>query len=208
MISFKGVKGLSQFNKKIIAYIQKASLQQKNKWDFLLFRNPLTPNVSSNGILGAVQGVAGVAVDALISKTFVQSIQFHAGVKFTTERAGGDFYVKDIEYPESVSITFIDVEEGYVMRYLQDWMNDVAEPADLMDSKQGYIFRDSQEYAKRTGILLLNTSQEKSLKYPRIMFYGLVPRSLGDITVEQGEGGHLLYTVDFAVREVRIPRLL
>jgi hypothetical protein len=215
MISFKGIKGLSQYNKKVIQYLSDNNLQQSNKWDFLVFRNPFSVGAPSIGEPGFTKtatslfsGVTGLVTDALVTKVFVTGVNFHAGIKFQSERASGDFFVKDLDYPETCTVSFLDTEEGYAMRYLQDWINDVAEPADLLNTKKGYIFKDAQEYAKRTGILLLGTSDGKSLKYPRIMFYGMVPTSIGDISVSQDEGGNLKYTATFAIREIRIPRLI
>lgn len=44
--------------------------------------------------------------------------------------------------------------------------------------------------------------------YPRNMFYGLVFKSMEDITVGHAEGDHLEYAVDFSVDEVASPLLI
>lgn len=204
-------KGLQALNPKIVAQLQKLNLQQKSRFDFLLFRTPLSESTNSSSaslLANSALDIAGLGLDLVVAKVFVQKITVPT-MKFQYERINGETYTKDLEYPELVQITFIDDERGLVMRYLQDWFNDVAVPASNFSTKKGYIFRDNQEKARRTGILMLqNTRGKLPPTYPRITYYGLVPKDIGDITIGQDEKDHLTYEVNFSVREVRISRFV
>lgn len=203
-------KGLASLNVKVGELLSNIDLQQKSRFDFLLFRTPFTSLPGGiDSVISSAASVAGLSADLAVAKIFVQSITFPAGMKVEFERINGDVYTKDLIYPESVNIKFLDDERGLVMRYLQDWFNDIMIPSSTTDTKQGYVFRDNQENARRTAILLLGNMKGKfPPKYPRITFYGLIPKEIQDITIGQEEKDNLTYDVSFMVREVRITRFI
>lgn len=203
-------QGLQALNPKIVNFLQKTNLQLKNRWDFILFRTPFNQQATSSlNQITNITDIAGIGSDLAVAKVYVQSIMFNPVLKFIPERINGDVYVRDLEYQESVNIKFLDDERGLVMRYLQDWYNDIAFPSSVTSTKEGWIFRDGQERARRTGILLLQGGAGKFPgTYPRITMYGLFPMNFSDITISQDEKENLIYDVNFSVREVRTSRLL
>lgn len=203
-------QGLQALNQKIVRYLEKTNLQLKNHFDFLLFRTPFNQQSTSTlQTLGNVASIAGLGEDLLIGKIYVAGITFKPVIAFTPERINGDVYVKDIEYQDGVSIKFIDDEKGLVMRYLQDWYNDIGFPTSVTGTKKGWTFRDNQENARRTGILYLASGAGKFPPlYPRITMYGLFPMNFGDITISHDEKDNIIYDITFSVREIRTTRLL
>ena len=199
-------QGIQKFNPKIRDILQGMDLQQKSRFDFLLFRNPFD---SVTGLSNLTGNLLGAGVDIAASKIYVQSITIPT-VKIMYDRINGDVYTKDIEYPESIQIKFIEDERGFVMRYLQNWFRQIMVPASASNTKRGYVFKDNQEAARRTGILLLANSRGKfpTVGYPRITFFGLCPKDIGDITVSHDEKDNLTYDVNFSVRDVRISQLI
>lgn len=199
-------QGLQKLTPRIRKTLGNTNLQQKAKFDFLIFRTP--GDSTTGGALDTIVDVIGAGEDLYVAKTYVQSITF-GNNKASMERINGDVYTKDIEYSDSVMITFLDDENGIVMRYLQDWFNDIMIPASTTSARKGYIFRDNQEKARRTGMLLMANRRGKfPPRYPRTTFYGMVPKAIQDITVGQDEQGILTYNVDFSVREVRTTRFI
>lgn len=208
----KPAQGLQAYNKKIAKLIGNMNLQQKSRFDFILIRTPFdntaNPTSALQGLTSAVGSLVGFGVDMYIGKVYVQKITYGSN-KFVTDRVNGDEYVKDIEYPSGVSINFLDDESGLCMRYLQSWIDSIALPASITSTKKGYIFKDNQEGARRTGFLYMAPTTGKfPWAYPRVTFYGLFPRSIGDITVAQDEKDNLTYDVDFSVREIRTATLI
>ena len=77
------------------------------------------------------------------------------------------------------------------------------------EAKAGsYVFKDNQEAAKRTGMLLMFPKDGSFPLYPRIMFYGLSIMSIGEYSIDQKDDEPLKYDVEFSVDEIKIPQLL
>jgi len=74
-----------------------------------------------------------------------------------------------------------------------------------------YVFKDNQEAAKRTGMLLLkptNSGANLISRYPRIMMHGVVYQELNDYNLKQDNPDPLMYDLTCSVDEVKIPNLL
>ena len=200
-------EGLQSFNKNIVKTLLNMDLQQKSRFDFILSRTPLDEVTAPN--LGSIGGIIGMGIDMYIGKVYVQKLTFKPTNDLVTDRVNGDEFVKDIEYPTGITLNFLDDEKGTCMRYLMDWFNDIYFPTSVTSTKKGYIFRDNQEGARRTGLLMMAGIRGKfPWTFPRITFYGMFPKSISDITVAQDEKDHMTYDVTFSVREVRTARIL
>jgi len=251
----------------VLEYLQKVSLQHKCKFEFLITRNPLDDIDKSQDVLSNVVdvalSVAGTAADVLITKFFLQSINFPSEASLEYERLNGNKYVKSIVYPETVKLQFLETEDGIVRRYLTEWFRKIFVPVPkdgpinskglglgavigaaaggvvgglggnagsgaagfvggaalggalgstlgmgVPEAKAGsYVFKDNQEAAKRTGMLLMYPKDGSFPLYPRIMFYGLSIMSIGDYTVDQKDEAPLMYDVEFSVDEIKIPQI-
>lgn len=202
-------QGTQKLNAQVFKYLTTLDLQGTSKFDFLVFRTPFGSPVTqaSSSAIQGLQGAAsivGVGMDIMVAKAYVTDISFGMN-KWQLKRVNGDQFVEDIEYVDTINVKYIDDQRGLVMRYLQSWNQDIAVPASVMNTKKGYIFRDNQEGARRTGMLLLANSRGKfPPTYPRITFYGMFPRAIEDITVAYDRKENLTYDVQFAVRDIRV----
>jgi len=114
-------QGFQSLTPRIFKYLSNLDVQHKNRFDFLLFRNPINNEAATNlggggsgfgtiasGMGGAALGLAGLGIDLVMGKVYVESISF-PHLKIVGERVNGDVYTKDLEYPETVNITFIEL---------------------------------------------------------------------------------------------------
>ncbi len=216
----------SVLNYGIVDELVDMDLQNKNKFSFLVSRKLKTNNTER-----MKKSAIGVGMDILINRLYIESIEINNNT-FTSERIDDNQFIKAIEYADEISIEFLEDEKGLVRRYLSEWEDCICYPAKqfgngigisdvagLIDTekntfekidieKTGYIFRDDQEYAKRTGMLLLQKANGGIPLYPRVMFYGMVIKNVGSFTIGHTETGNLTYTVSFAVDDVKIPLLI
>jgi hypothetical protein len=217
------------FNDAAFQYLLSAEMQHKCKFEFSIIRNPLA-NIGTSGISGSVSvartivSAAGLAADVVISKFFLQSITFPTGVSFETERINNITYIKGLVYPESVSMTFIDVEAGLTRRYLTEWMKNIVKPyespnllqslnpfkgligSSSYDPQEGsYVFEDNIKAAKRDAILILKPKDNSFPVYPRFMFYGLLPKGSPTLTIGQDEQDIIKYEQEFTVDDIKTP---
>lgn len=212
-------------NKQNIEKLSKLNLQQKNKFKLLMipsYESFLSSGgnvqVSASAVLGAALALAGNIVTSL----YLQSITLPSS--FSIEYDEISKLPKGLSKPENVSMTFLEDEKGTVWRYFQTWRKTIAYAAPPTSSYYGfdaaakiflaqqieYVFADNQMASERIGILLPGNAADATLtygtaKFPRIMLYGLKFKSIDDLTFSNEEGGNLVYTVNFSVKEVAAP---
>lgn len=218
------------FNQSALDYLRNVDLQHKCKFEFSIIRNPFA-SVGASGVSKGVQvfrtvtGAAGLASDVLISKFFLKSLTFPTGIGFEIERVNNTTYPKAITYPEGVTMTFIDSEAGLVRRYITEWMQAIAKPyqkpglslssfipfagafgSSPYDPKQdSYEFEDNMKAAKRDAILILKPKDSKTPIYPRVMFYGLLPKAHPQLEVMQDSADPIEYSIEFTVDNIKVP---
>ena len=200
-------------------------LQLKNKYEFVITKKPeisVPERANTAGVISAVANtaasVAGTAASILITNLYCQSIEVNFPV-VGTEKAADNNYASSIQYPESITVTFLEDEQGTVMRYLQQWHSDIQliqteSPALFSnlgkdtDTAYGRVFRDNQEKAKRNGMLLLQKASREFSLYPRIMILGMMLKNIEPFTISDSESGNLTLTTVFSVADVRVPILI
>ena len=200
-------KNLNQSNTKKLS---KLDLQQKNRWKFFIF--PSQEAFTKADVTGIGLGVLG----NLITTLYLIDIDFPASLTINYESAGSSFYIKGMTHPEEITMTFLDDENATVWRYLNIWRKSIAyiEPwrgsgavgNTLLNSNVSYVFADNQRASERIGMLLYGDAEDKKFsKFPRIMFYGLKFKNIGNIQASNTEYGNLKYTVTLSVREIAAP---
>jgi hypothetical protein len=117
----------------VLDYLRNVDLQSKCRFEFLITRNPAEDiekgqDLVSN-IIDGVAAVGGLAADVLVTKFFLQSLEFPSEASYEFQRVNGRQYVKSIVYPDTVKMEFLESEAGIVRRYLTEWMRKVAIPA-------------------------------------------------------------------------------
>lgn len=117
----------------VLDFLRSTDLQSKCRFEFLITRNPAEDiekgqDLVSN-IIDGVAAVGGLAADVLVTKFFLQSLEFPSEVSYEYHRVNGRQYVKSITYPDTVKMEFLESESGVVRRYLTEWMRKIAVPA-------------------------------------------------------------------------------
>lgn len=200
-------------DKSNIEKLIRLDLQQKNRFKLLMIpsKEGFSTIGSGAGAMGAALALAGNYVTTL----YCQSVEFPASLNLEYDEVGK--YIKTIGRPEDVKLTFIEDEKATVWRYLQTWRKSIAYAAPpkgeflssassaLFSSKVEYVLADNQAAGERIGILLLGNIQNKTFKFPRIMFYGLKFKNLDNITIGYTEENNLTYSLNLSVNEVAAP---
>lgn len=210
----------TDLNKRAFSEFQNKSWQVKNRFEFILI--PSTVSVSettfstANNITNIITGVAGLYV----IKLHLREITFPVGPTFDYETIHEHKFISKVNFGDNVTLRFIEDEEGTVIRYLMQWMNDtyvmpdvtsiLSFPKPLQSGRilgTGYALRENQLAAKRTGMVLL---EEKGGNrdvpiYPRIMLWGLGIQAIAPVTLNHEDANPLEYEVTCSLDRVYIP---
>ena len=158
-------------------------LQHKNQFEILF-----TPFAWSLNATVAFQ----VIKDNAIAKLYVQTVEA-TFLSIAYERADNKQYVKDVEYPESIRMTFIEDEFGSVRR----WANSLMESVAIVDDNGMFIFQDNQNDSKRNAILIpLMKSGLPSGAW--VQFKGLKYMSMETVSFDQASPENMLIDITFA----------
>lgn len=210
-----------KLNQKNVKKLSELDLQQKNRWKFFIF--PSQEAFTNFSPAGVGLGLAG----NLVTTLYLVDIDFPGSLTFNYESSGAAFYLKGITHPEEITMSFLEDENATVWRYMNIWRKSIAfvEPwkADtakygngaagavsaantLISSDVSYVFADNQRASERIGMLLFGDGADKKFsKFPRIMFYGLKFKAIGDMQASNSEGGAMKITVQMSVREIAAP---
>jgi hypothetical protein len=180
-------------NKGVKRILEVFDTQNKNMFEIVLY--PAPPKKFG---IGTLKTLGLGALDSTLTKIYVQSISCPF-LKFEYESYQEVKEIKDLTYPEQMSITFVENELGFVRLYIKKWFEQIVK----VDSKDpnSYVFQANQAGAKKNGavIPLMGTGLPS---LPLIKFYGLKPMGIQDIEFSQAEGDPMLITVDFSVDNV------
>lgn len=144
----QGVDAAALVNKASVDLLVNTSLQNKCAFEILIYPKTFPKTIS---------GQALVAMESLIMRTYLYSIEDIILTGFEYQRSGGVQWVKDLIYPESVTMTFLETGLGVVKSYLRKWMDEVAVNIPMtMDgvTHNDYVFNDDQESSKRNAIII------------------------------------------------------
>ena len=131
----------------------------------------------------ALNQVGSFAIDETVSSLLLRSITVPFKT-IETEVINGISYTANLNFPEDVTMEFIEIEGGVVMHWLQNWIEDVIikrdssgkiinnfnflippiinafQTSDAQQSIRGlneYRFRDNQLFAKRLGVVTIES---------------------------------------------------
>lgn len=188
-------------DKEILNFLQNTQLQQKNRFKFVIFAFPFS-----------LIGAASVIGDAAVSTFYLRSVTLPLLNNFETAPVNENKYVTRILPPDDVTMSFFEDEQATVARYFKMWEELIQTPVGFGTTTLGLPrknteFRDDQESGKKTGLLLLQNSDGKVSKFPRIMLYGLMYKSADTITIGHQETDNLILNVTFSVDEIAFPLL-
>jgi hypothetical protein len=162
------------------------NLQHKNQFEILF-----TPDSSGEG-LSKLKAIGYSLLDSVITKLYIQTIEA-TFVSFTYERADNKQYLKDVEYPESVKMTFLEDEIGTVRQYMNKWSNSIA----TIDDNGMFVFEDDQTANKRNAILT-PLMKDGLPSGAWVQFKGLKYMSMETIPFDQSSPENMIIDVTFA----------
>lgn len=150
---------------------------------------------------GTIPSIAYSAFkDAFIGRYFLYAIQEVPIVGFEFQRNGGFQGLKDVIYPDSISLTFIENGVGYVKGYLKDWMDEIATYQPL---SRDYLFNDDQFVSKRTAYII-PMQKEAIPSTTWIKIEGMKYQQLTGISYDHSMGDNELLTVQFSTENCRL----
>ena len=152
------------------AVMELFSPQNKNLFEILLFPETFT---SPKAFLQAAE-------DTLMAKFYIKNINMSfIGLEY--EEMGGVKALKEVVYPDSITLTLIEDEKGFVRRYVANWLEDIIYKP-LFSFETGHKFYDDQEKSKKTALVMpFSGLNVPSMGWIRIK--GLKYKSQGDISL-------------------------
>lgn len=203
-------KIFSKVDRNVFRTLTKQDLQHKNRFKLILV------SAFGSGVARAILSAARTVASNLVSIFYLQSITLPSAVELEYEGNVRNKILRTMKTPSEISMTFLESEKAVVWRFLQDWRKQIVTVASTSlgnyasglftgNNQTEYVFADNQNAAKKLGILLINTGNDKNLYFPRIMLYGIRPISFGELALGQDESGNLTYNCTFTVDEIGTP---
>jgi len=190
-----GVNIAGIINEADVAILSNTSLQNKCLFEMIIYPEtfPSTP-----------KGIALVALDTIIMRYSLYSINDLPLTGFDYQRYGGMNYIKDMLYTDTFNCTFIENNLGGVKEYFRKWQEEIAvyTPA-LGPLKRDYLFKDNQDASKRTGIIIpLQSDMMPSIGWIKID--GMKFKNLTGISYDHASGENELLTAEFICDSIRL----
>jgi hypothetical protein len=148
----------------------------------------------------SIKGIAFAAMDLLVMRLYLYSINDIPLVGFDYQRSGGMQNIKDAIYPENFTCTFLENQAGSVKRYLREWQDLIAE---YDPTTREYFFNDNQKESERTCIII--PQQTDVLPSPEwIKIDGMKIKNIAGIGYDHASGEQEIITVDFKCDNIRL----
>ena len=107
----------------------------KNHWDIVIAPHPdvyknllkdpfFLINFVGGRVAGAMSPVKTIAENDRISRFHIQKVSVPFA-NYVYTRVGNRQYVTDVEYPNEVTLTFLEDSDNSVGKYLMHWMNEI-----------------------------------------------------------------------------------
>jgi hypothetical protein len=142
------------------------------------------------------------ALDTTIMTLHCQSISAPLfSVKY--DRFNHEQAAVDLDYPDNVTITFIENELSFVRLYLQKWMSETVNMRYYSGIPGDYYFKDNQNAAKKTALVMPMTGM--NIPSPCwLKLEGLRFASTEDWSFAQTDTDPMIISVTCAVDNVRL----
>jgi len=178
----KTVDMAAVLSKGTVELLTNMELQHKNQFEMII-----TPFGKTN-----VSSLLHTTANNAILKLYVQTVEV-TFVSFAYERADNVQYLKDVEYPESVRMTFLEDDIGIVRNWLSNMMQSIAYTTD----DGTFVFQNDQNAVKFNAILIPLTK----MSIPSggwISLHGLKYMSSEGISFDQSSAENMILDVTFA----------
>jgi hypothetical protein len=167
--------------------------QNKNLFELILYPANITFGLTAEDL----KFLGQAALDTVIARLYVQSINVSFR-DFEYQDYNELKGIRDIKYPDTISMTFIENELGFVRNYIRYWEKSIGDKSLLSEQ---FLFNNNQSITKKNGILV--PLMGIGLPNPAVIrFIGLKFKSWGELTFSHGDGDPMLLTVNFSVDDV------
>lgn len=153
------------------------------------------------------KAIAMTAMDITINKLYVQTINIPAFNGFEYGSATEEKFIKGITYPEEISMTFIENEEGAVRQYLDTWYESIVTKGfpTLLSIQHAqnmtHVFKDNQLASKKDAKIFLQSGRQVPTN-GLIDIKGLKLKNSGSVQIGHGEVDYLMIEATFAVDSI------
>lgn len=177
--------------------LHNTGFQHKCLFECIIY--PEKPQLSGLS-MQSVKNIANIGKDLQIVRTFLYSINDIQLVNFDFERAGGFNFIKEINYAETITMTFLETQLGVVKNYLRTWMEQIAyyEP-----TLREYYLNDNQIQSEKTCLII---PQQKDY-LPSLIWIkidGMKIKNISGIDYSHEDGDIEKISVDFKVDNIRL----
>ncbi len=221
---FKNVAdGYGKLNEGQLALMHLLDPQFMNVFEILIYPQNFSLDIGS---------AAMAALDTVVARLHIQKMTIPFP-KFIYEDYGGVKHLIDIEYPEEVTITFLENDLGIVRNYLQYWMNTIAtfDPTGIsntmskMNTDAGvfnpenlgntdpfinpamastYKFKPNQLAAKRNAKIFLQMASGAPSPAGFVQIEGMKLKGIEDWEIAHDSQEPMMITATFAVDMIRL----
>jgi len=190
-----GVDVAGILNEADVAILSNISMQHKCLFEMIIYPEKFPTTA---------EGIALTALDIIIMKFSLYSINDLPLTGFDYQRYGGMNYIKDMMYTDTFNCTFIESGLGGVKEYFRKWQNEIATyTPSLGPLKRDYLFKDDQTASKRTGIII--PIQNDMLPSPEwIKIDGMKFKNLTGLGYDHASGENELLTAEFICDSIRL----
>ncbi len=177
--------------------LHNAGFQHKCLFECIIY--PEKINIKSFSKDSLKQG-ASIALGVQLMRTFLYAINDIQLVSFEYDRVNGFSFIKDINYTDSISMTFLETQLGLVKNYFLTWLDEIAyyEP-----KTREYYLRDDQSQSERTCLII---PQQKDY-LPSLVWIkidGLKIKSITGIEYSHEDSDIEKITIEFKADNIRL----
>jgi hypothetical protein len=190
-------------NKQRLKTLQNMDPQWLSRFEVILYPAPTPSGLVPPGVsdVAAISRALLATKDLNVMNLNAQSITIGTN-KFEYETDGaGTRYVKNVVFPESCTISFLENQQGDVRGLLERWFADVGELSRFNDrdlKSQVMVFNEDQWAARKNARILLLDSVGKPTG-GMFSIFGMRPMEIADITIEHSAAEPLIIQATFAV---------
>ena len=193
----KGVDIASILNQADVTALTNLSLQSRCLFEIIIY--PEKFGVGAGGGLDFKQ-VALDALGSVVMRLYITAINDIPLIGLDYQRSGGMNWVKDMIYPDTLNITFLETGMGNVKGYFKKWQETIVTYDKVT---RDYVFSDNQSKSKRSAIIIPQQSDVlPSTEW--IFIEGLKYKTLTGISYDHSSGENEVLTAEFSVDNIRI----
>jgi hypothetical protein len=219
----------SELTNKVVQYLADLNLQPTNKFEFVIL-----PRLSAGSARQISLNALATTLGNVIFKYHIQEIDIPFIEYDMAVAEKGIKYIKDIKYPDSITLKFIDGERGEALRAINGWMALIGTPdfieggalgiPDNIVTKKGAFgarrstgetynsFSDDVNFAPDLQFMKMNCliklvgqrDSGSSLLYPSILLRRAMPKKISNIKLSQDSEEFLTFDTEFSVDQILI----